>query len=127
MKQVLIVDDLELMREILHEELSVLGITEILHASNIFEAKKLLNNDIDLIISDYDMPGGTGGDLLRHLYKMGIEKKFVLFTNSVHFDLPPTDHNFLGILPKMEIKKLRNLLETILHKQSSHFIDTHTK
>jgi CheY-like chemotaxis protein len=63
-KVLLVVDDEEDLREIVASELEYMG-AKVIQAENIANAQEVLNHtNIDLIISDIRMPGGTGVDLL---------------------------------------------------------------
>ena len=65
--KVLIVDDAVTFRRLLSMALQSIGFTELLEAGNAAEAREILqgSNVVDLIISDWHMPGETGLDLLR--------------------------------------------------------------
>ena len=78
MKKILIVEDdvtfLGLLSHVLRNQF------EIYEACGVNEALKLLENiSVDLICSDYNMPGGTGLELLEQLHRSG--------RNSVYFDV----------------------------------------
>ena len=118
MMSVLIVDDEDFIRELLREEMLELGIASAIEAACIEEAKVILENitdqteQFDLIISDYSMPGGHGGTLLRYLYERNLSPYFVMFTSSSHLDLPATDQNFLGVIQKPNFHELVALIES---------------
>ncbi len=64
-KTLLVVDDETDLRDIVASELEFMG-AKVFQAENISNAQKiLLQNQIDLIVSDIRMPGGTGIDLLE--------------------------------------------------------------
>lgn len=64
-KRFLVVDDEIDLREIVASELEFMG-ASVTQADNIFAAQKILaEQQIDLVISDIRMPGGTGVDLLK--------------------------------------------------------------
>jgi len=64
-KTVLVVDDELDLREIVASELEFMG-ARVFQAENILKAQNILNEqEIDLVISDIRMPGGTGIDLLE--------------------------------------------------------------
>lgn len=66
-KTLLVVDDETDLRDIVASELEFMGAT-VYQAENIAVAKRHLEaNQIDLIVSDIRMPGGTGIDLLDHV------------------------------------------------------------
>lgn len=66
-KTLLVVDDEADLREIVASELEFMG-AKVFQAENVPAAKMLLQSeDIDLIVSDIRMPGGTGIDLLNFI------------------------------------------------------------
>ena len=121
--KVLVVDDEQVMRDIVIEKLNQLGIQKVVEASSVPEAKKILESlsadeKFDLIVSDYTMPGDHGGDLLRYLYANKINLPFILFTSSIHLDLPPTDRNFLGVIAKPDLARLSSTVKSIYNSKS---------
>lgn len=89
-KTLLVVDDEKDLREIVASELEFMGAT-VHQAENISTAKKILtSNDIDLVVSDIRMPGGTGIDLLDFIKSKNPEKlPVVLITGFA--DITPED------------------------------------
>jgi CheY-like chemotaxis protein len=78
-KNILVVDDEPDIREILTAILDRNGYS-VLTASNGLEALDILKiNNIDLVISDIQMPGGNGIDLLDNIRKIHHETPIVLF------------------------------------------------
>lgn len=66
-KTLLVVDDEVDLRDIIASEMEFMGAT-VHQAGNITAAKEMLkNHQIDLIVSDIRMPGGTGIDLLDYV------------------------------------------------------------
>lgn len=66
-KTVLVVDDELDLREIVASELEFMG-AKVFQAENILKAQNILNEqEVDLVISDIRMPGGTGIDLLERI------------------------------------------------------------
>jgi two-component system chemotaxis response regulator CheY len=64
--KVLVVDDFATMRRIIKNVLKQLGFTQILEADDGTSALEVLKeNQVDLIISDWNMPRMTGLDLLK--------------------------------------------------------------
>lgn len=64
--RVLVVDDSLSMRRIVKEKLKSLGFSNILEAENGGRALEILREEsVDLIFSDWTMPGMTGLDLLK--------------------------------------------------------------
>jgi len=65
---ILVVDDFKTMRRILTNLLGQLGFNNVLTANNGQEAlQKLLNEDVDFVISDWNMEPVTGLELLREI------------------------------------------------------------
>jgi CheY-like chemotaxis protein len=64
----LVVDDHQPMREILKSLLYGLGVRQIAEASDTAQAYELLSHGgFDMLLTDYDMDGGTGVELARRL------------------------------------------------------------
>ncbi len=77
-KCILIVDDENDLRDIVASEFDFMG-AKVFQAENISVAQKLFQeNDIDLIVSDIRMPGGTGIDLLDNLKKKNVSQPPVI-------------------------------------------------
>lgn len=73
-KTILVVDDEADLRDIVASELEFMG-AKVHQAENISFAQKILSeSNIDLIISDIRMPGGTGIDLLEVVKARGPQK-----------------------------------------------------
>lgn len=65
-KPVLIVDDFATMRRIVRNSLEHLGFTNIIEAEDGYKAlEKLKKTEVQLIVSDWNMPNMQGIDLLR--------------------------------------------------------------
>lgn len=111
--RVLVIDDESGIRELLVEKLTQVGVRSFEEASSVDEAKSILDTDdnFDLIISDYKMHDGHGGDLLRYLYEQDFDTPFVFFTSTMELDLPSTSENFLGVIDKSDFKELVKLVE----------------
>ena len=66
--KILIVDDFSTMRRIIKNLLRDLGFTNMVEADNGLTAIPILNSgSIDFLVTDWNMPGMTGIDLLRHV------------------------------------------------------------
>jgi two-component system sensor histidine kinase/response regulator len=62
----LVVDDLEAMRQVTASQLRTLGVSNIVTANSAAEALRLLRKQkVDIVLSDWNMPGMTGLELLR--------------------------------------------------------------
>ncbi|KTC51567.1 histidine kinase [Pseudomonas fluorescens ABAC62] len=66
--KILIVDDFSTMRRIIKNLLRDLGFTNTVEADDGLTAIPILNSaSIDFLVTDWNMPGMTGIDLLRHV------------------------------------------------------------
>ncbi len=78
--QILVVDDVELLRDFARNFLEMAGFT-VLTAKNGEEAIRILENSskpVDIILSDYNMPNMNGIDLVRRVSKSWPKIKFIL-------------------------------------------------
>jgi EAL domain-containing protein (putative c-di-GMP-specific phosphodiesterase class I)/ActR/RegA family two-component response regulator len=105
----LIVEDDGLQRKVLVRRLQSLGVTEVYEASDGERAMEILaeRSDIDLIVSDLDMPRMDGLELLCQVAKKAYKASFVLHSAMNRqllacMELMATERqlNFLGILSK---------------------------
>jgi CheY-like chemotaxis protein len=89
-KTLLVVDDENDLREIVASELEFMG-AKVFQAENISSAKQILTDtNIDLVVSDIRMPGGTGIDLLDFIKARNPDKvPVVLITGFA--DITPED------------------------------------
>ena len=80
MLNVLIVDDDACLRLILSEYLEAAGYS-CSSAENVAQARKhLVRNAFDLVVSDVNMPGESGFDLLRHVTSQYVETAILLMS-----------------------------------------------
>lgn len=63
----LIVDDSAMMRRILANSLRTIGFTHILEAADGKSAMDLCTPDVDVVLTDWNMPGMPGVELVRNL------------------------------------------------------------
>ncbi len=78
--RILIADDEEGIREFLAYDLRYQS-AQVFEAGNAVEALKIIENEtIDLIISDIQMPGGDGVQLLRTIHERGLVLPIVIIT-----------------------------------------------
>lgn len=69
-KQALIVEDMDVMRKILVEQLRKMGFGQVYQAENGRRALELLEElPIDIVLMDWNMPNGDGADLLKAIRK----------------------------------------------------------
>jgi CheY-like chemotaxis protein len=113
--RILIVDDDIFVRRILAEKLSIAIFANIIEANSGNEAIKILDSgyQFDLIISDYCMSDGNGADLLNHIYQTKTSVLFLFFTSATEVKMPRPNSMFLGIVEKMNIKNLVELVTGI--------------
>ncbi len=79
-KTLLVVDDEADLRDILASELEFMG-ARVLQAENVTAAKLLLGqHQVDLIVSDIRMPGGSGIDLLEFVKSRNVNSPLILIT-----------------------------------------------
>ncbi len=81
---VLVVDDQESMRWIIHGHLKTIGVNQIVQADSGNSALEILNHKkFDLILSDFSMDNGSGLDLLRSVRASPLLKRipFIMITS----------------------------------------------
>ena len=122
--QVLIVDDDMATVDVIQNTVNwkMLEVSRVYTAYNISSAKKILSeNPIDVIISDIEMPQGSGLDLLEWFREQELPGKFLLLTCHESFDyatyaikyhaseylLKPFDVNVMEAALKKIIQKIR--------------------
>lgn len=82
--KVLVADDSGVMRKIIIRGLSALGITEIVEAGDGIEAiKHFQEQSFDLVLTDWNMPGKTGIEVLKEIRASGAVIPVVLITTEV--------------------------------------------
>lgn len=123
-KTILLVDDEDFYRELLVEEIpkeTSVKLTNISTAASGAEAISLLESGrtFDLIISDYSMSNGTGVDILKYLNKNENPTRLVLFTNSINFEIPPHNENFLGVIDKFDLRSLITVVQSCLQRENA--------
>lgn len=70
-----------------------------------------VNDDIDVIISDYDMPGMDGGELLENIRSQGIDIPFAFHTGNPNAVAPMALKYSVKILTKpVSWQELENFL-----------------
>ena len=96
-KKILVVDDEELLREILMEELSYYG-ADVIGAENGTVAFDLIKRQkFDAIITDVRMPGGNGIILIKNINNYFSEDKPKVFICSGYNDITLAEIGLLGI------------------------------
>ncbi|MGL4616072.1 MAG: ATP-binding response regulator [Shewanella sp.] len=67
-QQALIVEDMDVMRKILVEQLRKMGFGQVYQAENGRRAQELLDElSVDIVLMDWNMPNGDGADLLKEI------------------------------------------------------------
>jgi CheY-like chemotaxis protein len=102
---VLIVDDVKVVRTSLKKILNEFSMEKVFEASNIQEAWDIIEEyQIDLIFSDWNMPDGDGIELLRKLREHSNEKKkytkFIMVTGAEEKTLKAMDSGANNIIHK---------------------------
>lgn len=127
--KLLLVDDYDDIIEILTfyvEDIFGLGQTEILKANSGNEARSIIDAhpNIDLIVCDYNMPNGNGGDVYTHFRKTS-QKTFVVHSSdSLEMHPEFKDGKNLKHLPKpIELPSFQKILSESLKKQTDEVID----
>ncbi len=96
-KRILVVDDEELLREILIEELSYYG-ADVVGAENGTVAFEMIKNQkFDAVITDVRMPGGNGIVLIRNINSYFSVGKPKLFICSGYNDITPLEIGTMNI------------------------------
>ncbi|MBB6635676.1 response regulator transcription factor [Cohnella thailandensis] len=112
---------------------SDLPIGTILEAENVDEAKRCLKEQaVDLVISDIEMPGANGIELLKHIREMSPNTLTIFLTGHARFEyaqealqngcfdyvLKPVDHDVLKEIAR------RGVAEIVRRKEQAKFEDT---
>lgn len=118
-KTVLLIDDEDFYKEMIQDEIfkkTSLSSRSISTASSAMEAIKIIESGkkIDLIISDYSMPNGNGVDVVKFLNLTKNKTPIVIFTNSLDFEVPKENENFLGVINKFEVDSLMLIVKSFL-------------
>ena len=88
MKLLIVDDDIATVDEILTSvDWRLLGIDAVDYAYSAAQAKKTLaSGDVDIVISDIEMPQGSGLELLKWVRDKGLQIEFLLLTCHERFD-----------------------------------------
>jgi len=116
-KTILVVDDEPDLREIISLELEFHDVN-VHQASNISEAKEILvEQSVDLVVSDIRMPGGTGIELLNFVKeKNALLPKFILITGFADIKIQDAFHQGAEDLihKPFSLNKLIQVIQTSL-------------
>ncbi len=120
MAKILLVDDDELLRSLLKDVLEEMG-HRCSGAGNVFQAREILAKErFDIVLSDFNMPGETGLDLLIHVKKSYPHTAFIMMTASAlpHMQKKALDMGADGYLNKpFPMKLLQGIIERALKKK----------
>lgn len=122
---ILIVDDDRFVIAALNKNIdwTGLGITSVFTAGNIFQAQEVFqNNDIDILLSDIEMPGGSGLELLSWLRQEHYEVQAIFLTNYANFNYAQKAialQSFEYYLKPIEFNKLSLIIEKAVQKVHS--------
>lgn len=117
MKNILIVEDHKDLREMLCEALSEKFEIEVFEdETGKGAAFTLGTRKIDLVISDFNMPFGTGEWLHSHMKRFKMKIPLILFTTDLG-PLPTEDEILKAIIPKHDMEQLIQLLTELGLKQ----------
>ncbi len=79
--KVLIADDSAMMRTIIGRSVQASGVTDIVQAADGEEAVQLFeSNEIDFVITDWNMPGKTGIEVLRAIREKKADLPVIMIT-----------------------------------------------
>lgn len=79
--KVLVADDSGVMRKIIIRSLNALGVTDVLEAADGNEALQLFDeHDVQIVLTDWNIPGKTGLELLKNLRGQGSDVPIIMVT-----------------------------------------------
>ena len=115
MFKILFVDDNENIRRGIEDYLQSEGY-EVVIAGGVVEARKFFDESIDLLITDYNMPDGTGFELASDLalkFKTGFKK---ILISGILFDVPGFERAFFDatIAKPFGVGELQAAIEKLL-------------
>lgn len=114
-KTVLIVDDDPLMRFLVRGILppEFIGALE---ADGVSKAKQICDTLlVDLVICDYHLLDGNGGEIYHHLVRQKRTIQFILFTGREDLaSLPVFEHVGFQVISKKHIHQLRSVVQSFL-------------
>ncbi|WP_407491913.1 response regulator [Pseudooceanicola sp. MF1-13] len=100
LRRVLVVDDIEVNRTILAKQIETLGATPVVAASGA-EALAVLDDRVDLVITDHNMPGMDGMELADAIRDRGSEVPIVLLSSSSGMtENDPARRHLAGVLQR---------------------------
>jgi two-component system response regulator YesN len=138
---ILLVDDDRFVLASLEQNMDwkALGFHNVFMAANVSQAKQIIkNNSIQILVTDIDMPQGTGIDLLAWVRENGYEMQTIFMTNyadftyaqkaielqSLKYYLKPIEFDKLAIILKEAIEKAELAMQA--KSDANIWVDTHT-
>lgn len=139
---VLLVDDDHFVIKVLEQKIAwkSLGVDKVFSANNMVQAQQIINTaDIKLLISDIEMPMGSGLELLSWVRSEGYDLQAIFLTNYANFNyaqkaielqsfeyyLKPIDADKLTLVISKAINKIKsqeNVLVSRLDSDTSSFL-----
>lgn len=116
---ILVVDDFLEGLGVMKEYLTFTLNCEVFTADSVASAEQLLKlHSIDLVVSDFDMPGGNGLKLLPSLPK---NVPFILYTGGENFreEIQTQDRNIFVVV-KPNIEKLVSTISKLMNTANEH-------
>lgn len=126
---VLLVDDDRFVIEALKQKINWkgLGINKIFSASNIFSAKKIFEqHQVHILISDIEMPRGTGLELLAWIRSEGFDVQAIFLTNYASFNYAQKAIELQSIeyfLKPVEFEKFELVIKKAVNKVKSRLLE----
>jgi len=76
--------------------------------------EQLKQSRFDVVVCDFQMPGGSGLDVFEGMRSMGFKTPFFLFTNCERTAIPEfIGDNFMGIYAKSQVSSLCDRIKSI--------------
>jgi len=118
-KKILIIDDDVQIRNILEKLLSIIGF-EIFTACDGYHAIEKLNKiNVDLIITDYNMPGITGIDTIKSIKQINPDIPIIMISGHT-FDNPNKLNDYVDVFfnKPVNFEKLKGCIEKLLNNNT---------
>jgi response regulator RpfG family c-di-GMP phosphodiesterase len=124
---ILLVDDEVEILELIEMAFEAHSNSTILKAQSGFEAiEKLKQRKFDLVVSDFNMPNGTGGDLYSYIIQHDLDVKFVLCSAGSSKQHPAFSNEgkfFYHIEKPMITKGVEHCMQKLLQVEKSYFLN----
>ena len=115
MARILLVDDDEEFLSLIREYLGACGFQSEV-AENVAKARAWLQcSQFDAVLSDFNMPGESGLDLLSHVLSSYPGLPFILMSGSAGLEISARELDYMEFIPKpFEFKEMVSVLEKAL-------------